>query len=184
MSVSAYALTAYKIEEEPALMGAFNFAISNSVGAFSVLAGIGLLYGRTGTLNMAQIGQALASHPADGLVIVSLTLITCGLGVKAVLVPFQFWLADAHAVAPSPVCVLFSGVMVELALYGIARIYWTVFVGAVGDRAPAVREVWIALGVLTLLAGAVMCFAERHLKRLLAFPRSVTREPFCWVWPS
>lgn len=169
MSVSAYALTAYKIEEEPALMGAFNFAISNSVGAFSVLAGIGLLYGRTGALNMAQIGQALASHPADGLVIVSLTLITCGLGVKAALVPFQFWLADAHAVAPSPVCVLFSGVMVELALYGIARIYWTVFVGAMGDHAPAVREVWIALGVLTLLAGAVMCFAERHLKRLLAF---------------
>ena len=57
MSVTAYALTAYKIEEEQALMGAFNFAITNSVGAFLVLVGIGLLYGRTGALNLAQLGQ-------------------------------------------------------------------------------------------------------------------------------
>ena len=54
MSVTAYALTGYKIEEERALMGAFNFAITNSVGAFLVLVGIGLLYGRTG----AQPGTA------------------------------------------------------------------------------------------------------------------------------
>src|SRR5947209_3658303 len=55
MSVAAYALTGYKIEEESALEGAINFAVTNSVGAFFVLTGIALLYGRTGTLNMAQI---------------------------------------------------------------------------------------------------------------------------------
>jgi hypothetical protein len=65
MSVSAYALTAYKIEEEQALMGAFNFAITNSVGAFLVLTGIGLHYGRTGALNLAQLGRSLANGPAD-----------------------------------------------------------------------------------------------------------------------
>ena len=60
MSVAAYALTATKIEEEESLMGAFNFAVSNSVGSFLVLTGIALIYGRTGALNLAQIGAALA----------------------------------------------------------------------------------------------------------------------------
>ena len=63
MSVAAYALTAYKIEEEQALMGAFNFAVTNSVGAFLVLTGIGLLYGRTGALNLAQLGRTPGGRP-------------------------------------------------------------------------------------------------------------------------
>jgi multicomponent Na+:H+ antiporter subunit D len=78
MSVTAYALTGYKIEERQALMGAFNFGITNSVGAFLMLIGIGLLYGRTGALNLAQLGQMLAAGPSDGLVITALALITTG----------------------------------------------------------------------------------------------------------
>ncbi len=169
MSVSAYALTAHKIEEEQALMGAFNFAVTNSVGAFLVLVGIGLIYGRTGALNLAQVGQTFAGGPADGLVLTAFVLIAAGFGIKAALVPFQFWLADAHAVAPAPVCVLFSGVMVELGLYAVARVYWTVFAGALEVHAPAVREVLAGLGALTAVVGAVMCFGQRHLKRMLAF---------------
>ncbi|HEX4129198.1 MAG TPA: proton-conducting transporter membrane subunit [Pirellulales bacterium] len=169
MSVAAYALTGYKIEEEQALMGAFNFAITNSVGAFLVLWGIGLLYGRTGALNLAQLGESVAGHPVDGLVIAALVLLTCGFGIKTALVPFHFWLADAHAVAPTPVCVLFSGVMVELGLYGVVRVYWTVFASAMEPLASMVRGTWLTASVLTMLVGAVMCFASSHLKRLLAF---------------
>lgn len=169
MSVAAYALTAYKIEEAGPLQGAINFAITNSVGSFLMLTGIALLYGRTGALNMAQISTTLAGHPADGLVKVALLLIMGGLLVKAAIVPLHFWLADAHAVAPVPVCVLFSGVMVELALYGLARVYWSVLSAPLAAHTGGLRVTLVALGVLTALVGAVMCVAQRHIKRLLAF---------------
>ena len=126
MGVSAYALTAYRPEERGPIQGALNFAVTNSVGAYLSLSGIAVLYGRTGALNMAQIGAYIGRHPPDGLVVVAFLLIISGLLIKCAIVPFHFWLADAHAVAPTPVCVLFSGVMVELGLYGIARVYWSI----------------------------------------------------------
>jgi multicomponent Na+:H+ antiporter subunit D len=168
MGVSAYALTAYRPEERGPIQGALNFAITNSVGAYLSLTGIALIYGRTGALNMAQIADYVNRHPPSGLVIIAFVLIIAGLLVKGAIVPFHFWLADAHAVAPTPVCVLFSGVMVELGLYGIARMYWSVFGTALGHR-DAISHVFLALGVLTAIVGALYCFRERHIKRLLAF---------------
>jgi multicomponent Na+:H+ antiporter subunit D len=168
LSVSAYALVAYDIEEEGPLQGALNFAVTNSIGAFLILTGIALLYGRTGALNMAQIGEALAGQPADGLVVVAFTLMAVGFFVKAAVVPFHFWLADAYSVAPTPVCLLLSAAMSELGLYAFARIYWTVFSGALGGE-EALQAVLLGAGTLTALVGAVMCFGQRHLKRMLAF---------------
>jgi multicomponent Na+:H+ antiporter subunit D len=168
MGVSAYALTAYRPEERGPIQGALNFAITNSVGAYLSLSGIGLIYGRTGALNMAQIGRDIARHKPDGLVVVAFVLILMGLLIKSSIVPFHFWLADAHAVAPTPVCVLFSGVMVELGLYGVARVYWSMFGNALGHRAT-ITDAFLALGLLTAIVGALFCFRERHIKRLLAF---------------
>jgi multicomponent Na+:H+ antiporter subunit D len=168
MGVSAYALTAYRPEERGSLQGALNFAITNSVGAYLTLSGIAVIYGRTGALNMAQIGRDIGGRRPDGLVVVAFLLIITGFLIKGSVVPFHFWLADAHAVAPTPVCVLFSGVMVELGLYGVARVYWSMFAGALGHHA-AITGVFLTLGILTTLVGALFCFRERHVKRLLAF---------------
>ena len=92
---------------------------------------------------MAQIGQAPSPrHPAGPAWSWSpFVLIIAGLLIKSAIVPFHFWLADAHAVAPTPVCVLFSGVMVELGLYGIARVYWSIFGQALGHRAAVTHVV-------------------------------------------
>ena len=169
MGAAAYALTGYRVEETGPLQGAINFAVTNTLGAYCVLIGIALLYGRTGALNLAQIGQGLAGKQPDGLVVVAFALVTCGFLVKGAIVPFHFWLADAHAVAPSPVCVLFSGAMVELGLYGVARVYWTVLAGVPGAHAPALTNLLLGLGVLSAVVGAVMCFLQRHIKRLLAY---------------
>jgi multicomponent Na+:H+ antiporter subunit D len=134
-----------------------------------ILFGIALLYGRTGALNMAQVGSVLASDPADGLVVVAFALIVGGFLVKAAIVPFHFWLADAYAVAPTPAVIVFTGVMSDLGIYAVARIYWTVFEGPLGPHAEGIRAVLVSFAVLTALLGAVMCVLQVHLKRLLAF---------------
>ncbi|HVS99830.1 MAG TPA: complex I subunit 5 family protein, partial [Solirubrobacterales bacterium] len=128
-----------------------------------------LVYGQTGALNLAQIGLALGHGGPSLMVAVAFGLIVIGFLTKAAAFPVHFWLADAHAVAPTPVCVLFSGVMVELGLYAIGRVYWTAFAGALDPSAAAIRPILIWIGVLTALVGALMCVQQRHLKRLLAF---------------
>jgi multicomponent Na+:H+ antiporter subunit D len=169
MSVAAYALTGYRVEEEAPLEGALNFGITNSIGALLILTGIALLYGHTGALNLAQIGRTISAERPHGLVIVAFTFLVAGFFAKAAAVPFHFWHADAHAVAPSPVCAVFSGVMVQLGFYAIARVYWAVFASSFAGHAGAVRAILVAFGLLTALVAAVMCFLQRHLKRMLAY---------------
>nr|BFD95761.1 hypothetical protein KitaXyl93_71210 [Kitasatospora sp. Xyl93] len=174
MGAVAYALTGFRIEDPRPLHGALASGLVNSAAAYLSLLGIGLLYARTGELGLAQIGAELDRLAApgrgpDALLVVAFVLVLAGPLVKAAAAPFHFWLPDAHAVAPSPVCMLLSGVMVELGVYGVARIHRVVFAGAGGLPDAVVRDTLLAAGVLTALVGAVMCWQQRHLKRLLAF---------------
>jgi multicomponent Na+:H+ antiporter subunit D len=167
-SVAAYALAGYQTTDPGSVRGALNFAITNSVGAILVLGGIALLYGRTGALNLAQLGQTLAQRPADRLVVVAFLLLMVGFFVKAAVVPFHFWLADAYALAPTVVGVLFAGVVSELGLYAVARVYWTVFSAPLAG-VEGLRGVLLLGAVATALVGGVMCLLQHHLARMLAY---------------
>ncbi len=170
MTAVGVALCGYKSEQSQSLQGALNFAVINTIGAFLSLMGISLLYGATGSLNLAEVGRTLATmHFSERFVAVSLLLVIAGFLVKAAIFPFHFWLADAHAVAPTPVCILFSGVMVELGLYAIARIYWIVYAQSAQPPPQTIRDVFLLMGSLTAVIGALYCFGQRHLKRMLAF---------------
>src|SRR5947208_3285178 len=96
MSVAAYALTAYRCEEATPLEGALNFGITNSIGALLILTGTAVLYGHTGTLNLAQIGRTIAGERPGGLLGVASTFLVAGFLAKVAAVPLHSWHAAGH----------------------------------------------------------------------------------------
>jgi multicomponent Na+:H+ antiporter subunit D len=167
--VAGYALTGFDIRRMSALQGAVNFAVVNTVGGYFVLIGIALLYARTGALNLAQIGRTLAGQKPGGLLIVAMTLIVCGFLCKAAIVPFHFWLGDAYAVAPAPVCLIFAGIVTDIGLFGVGRVWFTVFDAPFGAHQRFVGDALLWMGIVTALVGGTMALVQQHLKRLLAF---------------
>jgi multicomponent Na+:H+ antiporter subunit D len=168
MGVAAYALTGFQVERLGPVQGAVNFAITNSLGGYLFAVGIALIYARTGALNLAQIGDSLSHGGAGGVVIVAMTLLFCGFLIKGAVVPFHLWAADAYAVALAPVCAVLGGVMTDIGLIGVARLYWTAFSVPFG-HGHAVGDVLLWLGIATAVLAATMAFLQRHLKRMLAY---------------
>lgn len=119
-------------------------------------------------LDFAALEQGVITDPGDAVITTSFALISIGLLTKAAQVPFHFWLSDAHVVAPSPVSVIFSGAMVALGLYGVAKLTWTMFAPSVAVQ-QVVHTLLLGIGVASAMVGGVMALIQRHVKRLLAF---------------
>jgi multicomponent Na+:H+ antiporter subunit D len=167
MSAAAHRLSTYK-QEKHGPLAARNFLVSDAAGAILIVSGTALLWVRTGALDFARIGRALDGR-SDSLVAAAFALLVCGFLVKAAIAPFHFWLPGLNSATPAPVFVLLGGVMVELGLYAIARLYWTVFSGPLGPHENELRSLLASFGAVTALAGAALCYSQRDLKRLLAF---------------
>lgn len=167
MSVAAFALTAYQLET-PSLAGALNFTVTNSIASFMMLGGVGLMYARAGVLDFAALGRAVTRAGHDPVITGGFCLLAGALMIKGAILPFHFWLSDAHAVAPSPVSVIFSGAMVALGLFALAKLALEVFASS-SDAVFLLHGLFVGLGCATAIIGAVMAWSQRHLKRMLAF---------------
>lgn len=175
--------------EATTLLTAFLICIHASPGAleamwkYLVMCSVGVAVAFTGTLLIAASTGAGAVHGADALLWSSLyesaarldpellkagfLFLVVGYGTKAGLAPMHNWLPDAHSQAPAPVSAIFSGFLLNAALYCILRCL-PVVEAATGNTGWA-RGVLAVLGTLSVLVAAVFIVAQRDVKRLLAY---------------
>ena len=163
-ALASYGLTGFFLERPVALEAAFKILVLTTIAGFTVFIGAGLLYAQHSALNMAQLHNTLTA-PAGVLDVVALGLLIAGFATKAGLMPFHGWLADAHTAAPGPVSALFSGLMVNLGLVGVARLALQMFPD---DHLPLLGALMV-IGLVSAVLGAVLALAQDDLKRLLAY---------------
>ena len=163
-SLASYALVGFGCEHEE-LEASFKYMVLGSIGSIFILFAVALVYGNTGSLNMAYIGKAIQNSGLNIGLTFALSLFVVGFGLKAALVPFHAWLPDAHPSAPAPISAMLSGVLIKaLGVYALARVVFNVF----GISIP-MGWLLIVLGLLSMVAGAFLAIGQWDLKRLMAY---------------
>jgi len=163
-SIASYALVGFGCEHEE-LEASFKYMVLGSIASMFILFGIGLVYGNTGSLNMAYISKAIAVTGLNRGLVFALGLFVAGFGLKAALVPFHAWLPDAHPSAPAPISAMLSGVLIKaLGVYALTRVVFNVF-------GISIQLGWVLLilGVLSMVAGAFLAIGQWDIKRLMAY---------------
>ncbi len=145
--------------------------IAINLGASSLfLVGAAMLYGITGTLNMADLGVRIAAlNPADrGLVHAAAAILATAFFAKAGAWPLNFWLVPAYSAAVSPVGAVFA-LLTKLGIYTILRLWSVMFAPDTGASAQFGQPVLIALGLATLVSGALGIVGTQRLSNLAGF---------------
>ncbi|MBP9900193.1 MAG: NADH-quinone oxidoreductase subunit M [Verrucomicrobia subdivision 3 bacterium] len=133
--------------------------------------------GRTGTLASALSAKlGWYSLNTGALTLIIFGGILLGFAVKVPLMPFHTWLPATYAEAPSGVTMLLTGVMSKMGVYGFIRILLPIFGVQLGE--PRVQTVLLSLAVITIVFSACAAFAQRDLKRMLAYS-SINHLGYC-----
>lgn len=147
-----------------------HYVVLNLVGSSLFLIGIGLLYGITGTLNMAHLAQRVAALDAADVPLASAgaLLLLVVFGLKAAVLPLHFWLPHAYGNASAPVAALFA-VMTKVGVYAVVRVFLLVF--GFGDGPLAgVAGPWLLPGaLLTVVIGTVGVLASHDLREMVSY---------------
>ena len=150
--------------------GAIRYAAMSMTGASMILIGIGLLYGETGTLDMAHLSTVLAGRAPSVALSASAYLLLAGVALKAGLFPLFFWLPASYHTAPISVSAALAGLLTKVAFYACLRIFVLVFgVGAGPPVVPGLPALFALLAAATMLVSVLAAIAQVDIRRLLAF---------------
>jgi len=163
-AVASYSLVAFGCAHEE-LEASFKYIVLGSLSSALILVAIALVYGITGTLNMAHMAGRIAETGMDAPLLLAFGLFICGFSFKSALVPFHAWLPDAHPSAPAPVSAMLSGVLIKaIGIYVLARLVFNVF--GIGESELGLLR-W--LGMLSMVAGGLLAAGQKDIKRLFAY---------------
>ncbi len=163
-SISSYALVAFGVEKQE-LEATFKYQVLGGLASFLILFGIGFLYWKTKTLNIADIRAALSSGSDSRFYLMVEIMLLSGFGIKAAIIPFHAWLPDAHSSAPSPISAMLSGVFIKaVGIYVIIRLFFNMFVISEG-----MALLITTLGALSMVVGVFLAIGQWDIKRLLAY---------------
>ncbi|HVM27352.1 MAG TPA: monovalent cation/H+ antiporter subunit D family protein [Mycobacteriales bacterium] len=133
----------------------------NLLGSTILLAGIALLYGVTGTVNLGELAGAAAESDAAAL---AAGVVLVAFGVKAALVPAHGWLPATYPAAPPAVTALFSGLLTKIGVYALFRVYAVVF-----DGDARLSNVLLVVFLATMVVGVLGALGEGRMRSILVF---------------
>ena len=155
-------------KDKQALVAAYNYLILGAIGATFYVIGVGLLYGITGTLNLADLSNRIAEISDNKALIAGFGFMVIGIMLKAAVFPLHIWLPRAYAYAPSAVSVLLAATATKASLYILARILFSVFDISDNLVTYTLEYIILPLSILAMFAGTIMAIYEKDIKRLLA----------------
>ncbi|MDE0611062.1 MAG: proton-conducting transporter membrane subunit [Anaerolineaceae bacterium] len=140
------------------------FALNLLVSAF-MLTGIGLLYGMTGSLNLAALAQTLRAAGPEQPVTTVAIFFMIAFGIKAAMFPLYFWLPASYHTPPVAVSAIFAGLLTKVGVFALIRVFTLLFV----QDTAWTHGLLLAGAALTMLSGVLGAMAFDDIRRIFAF---------------
>jgi NADH-quinone oxidoreductase subunit N len=164
LALSVYAMVAFDRDSGIAAESAMKYFVLGAIASGTLLYGMSIIYGLTGTLDLEQIATRLHS-PSNLGVTLGLVFIVVAVAFKLGAVPFHMWLPDVYEGAPTSVT-LFIGTAPKIAYFALAL---RLLAHGLGGTVAEWSQMLGALAVLTLVVGNVVAIVQTNLKRMLAY---------------
>jgi NADH-quinone oxidoreductase subunit N len=167
LSIPLYVLCATELRRRTSLEAGLKYLVIGSVGSATLLYGLALIYGATGSTQFGRIAAAIGDNVglSDPLLLTGIALAATGLAFKASVAPFHQWTPDVYQGAPTPITT-FMAVATKAAAFAITlRLFDLALVSSQADWGPALA----ALATVTIVIGNVGAIPQRSLKRMLAW---------------